>query len=91
RELLVSANRATEQGYLDVSGASTGRLRADALVIASFVPRSRALAESSPSLERYRAEVTTLPGDAAARIASTDVNNDAQRTCGIELVHQRPS
>src|SRR3954470_2769333 len=63
RTLLVAGNTGAEAGYRGVAAATKGQLRADAQLVASFVPRSRAVLERSRSLAEYLANVRLLPGD----------------------------
>jgi hypothetical protein len=76
--------------YGSVADAATGSLRADARLVAGFMPRSRAVLLESASLVAYRAAVTQVPGDSAVRAAATRINADAADACGIRMVQAPP-
>ena len=67
--------------YATIARESTGALRADALVVAAFMPRSRTLLLRSATFAAYRAAVAKLAGDDAVRAAATSLNTDAAHSC----------
>lgn len=69
--------------YATIASESTGTLRADALVVAAFMPRSRALLLGSASFDAYRTAVAKLAGDDSVRAAATRLNTDSAHHCGF--------